>query len=129
VSGSITDITALKEVEHALRRRDQILDALTYASQELLSPEGLEALLPNVLAQLSQAIGFERAYILKRNELNDGSARPSCIPPGRLHAHNRNLPGHDRYDNSLAIWDARCMQAGTPISEVRSAFERKRGLF
>jgi PAS domain-containing protein len=67
VSGSITDITALKEVEQALRRRDQILDALTYASQELLSPEGLETLLPNVLAQLSGAIGYERAYIYKND--------------------------------------------------------------
>jgi PAS domain S-box-containing protein len=114
VSGSITDITALKEVEHALRRRDQILDALTYASQELLSPEGLEALLPNVLAQLSQAIGFERAYILK-NELN-GRQRARLHTAWSSAPSNENFP--DTIDYSVGIWE-QLMQAGTPISEVR----------
>jgi PAS domain S-box-containing protein len=126
VSGSITDITALKEVENALRRRDQILDALTYASQELLSPEGIETLLPNVLAQLSQAIGYERAYILK----NDSR--------GARHAHRyaswlaspdiRPVPETIEYHPGMGAWlDA--LQAGAPISEVKDRVDGRAPLF
>jgi PAS domain S-box-containing protein len=116
-SGSITDITALKEVENALRRRDQILDALTYASQELLSPEGLEKLLPNVLAQLSQAIGFERAYILKNEHNRAGRAG--------LYASWPAAPGESFFPatiefepSGISHW-MQTLEAGTPVSESK----------
>jgi PAS domain S-box-containing protein len=118
MTGSITDITALKEVENALRRRDQILDALTYASRELLSPEGLETLLPNVLAQLSGAIGYERAYILN-NENGSGQL-------ARLYAAWTAAPEVDPFPltidsehDGMAEW-MHSLQTGTPVSEVQA---------
>jgi PAS domain S-box-containing protein len=115
VSGSITDITALKEVEQALRRRDQILDALTYASQELLSPEGLETLLPNVLAQLSGAIGYERAYIYKNDP--KGASRVNLYAAWPAAKETLLFPPAIEFEQSGIKHWRKSLEAGSPVSE------------
>ncbi len=120
--GSMTDITDLKAVENALRRRDQILDALTYASQELLSSKDLDLNLPNVLKQLGAAIGFERAYILKNLD-EDYAAQGARLFACWLSASDAvPLPEWITY----AEWDiAAWMQPlgmGMPVCGLRESF-------
>lgn len=71
--GVILDITALREAERALRRRDAILAALADVSQRLLAGDAPDEAFPAVLASLGGAAGAARAYVLE-NDLVTGGA-------------------------------------------------------
>ncbi len=74
ISGVVADITSLKQAEDRLRRRDIIQEAISYATQQLLFTSRLAETLPEVLAHLGLAVGFERAYVLENNPGSDGEA-------------------------------------------------------
>lgn len=121
-NGSLTDITALKIVEEALRRRDQILEALTFVSQQLLMPEGLETGLNNVLNQLAQAIGFHRAYILKNS--GESAADLRAVHYALWAEEGLALPAVIDFhynDVGIAAWAAQ-LQENTPVTGTRSDF-------
>ena len=72
LSGIVADITALKQAEDRLRRRDIIQEAINYATQQLLFSRRLEETLPEVLAHLGRAVDFDRAYVLQNRATDDG---------------------------------------------------------
>lgn len=72
ISGVVADITSLKQAEDRLRRRDIIQEAISYATQQLLFTRRLEEALPEVLAHLGLAVGFDRAYVLENETGPDG---------------------------------------------------------
>ena len=70
--GVILDITALREAERALRRRDAILAALADVSQRLLAGDAPDEAFPAVLASLGGAAGAARAYVLENDPVIGG---------------------------------------------------------
>jgi PAS domain S-box-containing protein len=69
---------ARKRAEEALRRRDALLGALTYISEQLLRSTDLDAVLPDALAQLGEAAGVSRAHIFENHTAPDGTLFTSC---------------------------------------------------
>ncbi|MCI0511767.1 PAS domain S-box protein [candidate division KSB1 bacterium] len=65
-----TDITEQKMVQEALQRRDEILSALTSATQRLLRSKNLDQAIQKLLALLGKAAGVSRVYIFE-NELDE----------------------------------------------------------
>jgi PAS domain S-box-containing protein len=70
VVSSFIDITEQKASEEALRRRDQILQAVAFAAENLLRSPEWEHSLDDVLRRLGAATGVSRVYIVP----NDTSA-------------------------------------------------------
>ena len=61
------DITALKQAEKELHRRDGILQAVAFASEYLLRLADLDAGIPEALARLGAATGASRAYVFENH--------------------------------------------------------------
>ncbi|MBN1486181.1 MAG: PAS domain-containing protein [Anaerolineae bacterium] len=131
--GSITDITALKLAEEALQRRDQILEALAYASQHLLLPDSLDEALPGVLGQIGQAVGFSRAYILKNYTTFDGElwAGRHAVWSAENHRPGVDvpyLPDFAYLPSGLGRW-VRLLKAGAIISGLCRDFTEQERRF
>lgn len=65
------DITGLKEVEDALRRRDVILETVATITEELLLARP-DNLMPDLLARLGEATRVDRVYVFKNHTACDG---------------------------------------------------------
>ena len=59
------DITVKKDAEEALRRREAILEAIAYSSEQFLKSATWESCVPDILARLGQAGEASRVYIFK----------------------------------------------------------------
>jgi PAS domain S-box-containing protein len=74
MAGSHTDITRRKRIEEALRRRDAILESVSFAAERFLARSGtLDANIDEVLEHLGQATGVYRIYIFQNGTDADGS--------------------------------------------------------
>ncbi len=80
--GQVADAIALALEKSRLfdetRRRDAILESLTFASEQLLMPGDLGEVLPGVLAQLGRAVAVSRAYIFQNHTSAEGALLHSC---------------------------------------------------
>ncbi len=74
ICGSNRDITARYAAEAALRRRDAILQAVSFAAQEFLRAGGWETDMYAVWERLGQAADVSRVYIYERHFAPDGRA-------------------------------------------------------
>jgi PAS domain S-box-containing protein len=73
MAGSHTDITRRKRIEEALRRRDAILESVSFAAERFLARSGtLEANIDEVLEHLGEATGVYRIYIFQNDMAPDG---------------------------------------------------------
>jgi two-component system cell cycle sensor histidine kinase/response regulator CckA len=61
-----------RRIEDALVRRDGILNAVAYASRQLLEADSLECAIDDALEQLGRAAGVSRAYIFENHARADG---------------------------------------------------------
>jgi PAS domain S-box-containing protein len=75
----LNDITARKQSEEALQRRDAILGAVAFAAEQFLRNRSLEAGMQAVLERLGQAANMDRAYIFKHQTAAEGSIITSQI--------------------------------------------------
>ncbi len=69
IGGTISDLSATMFGENTNDHRPDILEAITYSSQNLLSTSELDKIIPDVLGILGRAIGYNRVYLLKNNML------------------------------------------------------------
>lgn len=65
--GTVEDISARKESESELHRRDRLLQGVAQASQYLLTANDLHAALPQVLSILGAAADADRVYIYENH--------------------------------------------------------------
>jgi len=80
IHGSFRDITARKEAEEALQRRDSILTAISVCSEQLLKERSSEKKsLSRVLEVLGRAASVSRAYIFKNHLGEDGGELTSQL--------------------------------------------------
>ncbi len=70
ILGVTRDISKRKAVELALRRREAILEAVSFAAEKFLQTESWEKDIENILERLGQSANASRVYIFE-NHLND----------------------------------------------------------
>ncbi len=73
----LQDMTAQKQAEEALRRRDAILDAIGFTTQQFMRRATIEEILPEVFARLGEATRVSRIYLLENQIASNGSI--ACI--------------------------------------------------
>ena len=108
-------IAVRRRAEEMLRRREAILEALTYTSYRLLAPRGLDQTLPDVLAQLGLAVGFSRVYLLK-NSAAEGPVQ-AAVHACWEEAERAPRPSFAPFayeEAGLAEWQA-VLEAGQPL--------------
>lgn len=71
---SLRDITGYQHAEEALRRRDAILEAVSFAAEQFLKTTDWKMCIPQVLERLGHATGVSRVYIFE-NSFGPDSAR------------------------------------------------------
>jgi len=86
ILGVSRDISRRKKVELALRRREAILEAVSFAAGKFLQTESWEKDIQNILGRLGQSADASRVYIFE-NHLNDTgglltSQRYEWVAPG-----------------------------------------------
>ena len=70
ILGVSRDISKRKEVELVLRRREAILEAVSFAAEKFLQTESWEKYIQDILGRLGQSADASRVYIFE-NHLND----------------------------------------------------------
>ena len=86
ILGVSRDISKRKKAEMALRRREAILAAVSFAAERFLQTESWEQDIPEILEPLSQAVMASRAYIFENHRAENGdlliSQRFDWVAPG-----------------------------------------------
>jgi|GEM_PF-3478190 len=119
VVGFALDITERKLAEDALRRRDAILEAVSFAAQCLLTTTGWNAEIHQVLARLGDAAELSRVYIFENHLSPDGdlmsSQRYEWVAPGIVpQIDNPELQGFSYRDRGFLRWSS-MLARGEPI--------------
>jgi len=82
----LRDVTEQYVHQQALRRRDEILQAVAFTSQRLLQTESWDQAMKEILARLGQAADVSRVYIFENHKADDGtlltSQRYEWVAPG-----------------------------------------------
>jgi diguanylate cyclase (GGDEF)-like protein/PAS domain S-box-containing protein len=73
----LREMTDQRHAEEALRRRDEILDAIGFATKQFMRHAAIEEILPDVFARLGEATRVSRVYLLENQTAADGSI--TCI--------------------------------------------------
>ena len=68
----LREITALRQAEEALRRREAILETVAHAADRFLRIPDWEREIPAILARLGEAVGVSRVYIFENHRGPDG---------------------------------------------------------
>jgi signal transduction histidine kinase/DNA-binding response OmpR family regulator len=113
--GYMTDITARKNAEDAVRRRDAIFETVRYAAETFLRAPTWQDRIERVLARLGAATQVQRVYLYENERAPDGAllAAPRyewCAhdtPPRNGVALSLRQNGYERWADSLA--------AGVPV--------------
>ncbi|MCS7221007.1 MAG: histidine kinase N-terminal 7TM domain-containing protein [Anaerolineae bacterium] len=113
------DITELKRVEKALRRRDAILEAITYAADRFLRTPDWESEVPTILACLGEAADVNRVYVFENHQGPDGELLTSqryewAAPNTTPQIENPDLQNFPYMRGGFARWVER-MSRGEPI--------------
>jgi diguanylate cyclase (GGDEF)-like protein/PAS domain S-box-containing protein len=69
----LREMTDQRRTEEALRRRDEILDAIGFATKQFMRHAAIEEILPEVFARLGEATRVSRVYLLENQTAADGS--------------------------------------------------------
>ena len=69
----LRETTDQKRAEEALRRRDEILDAIGFATKQFMRHAAIEEILPEVFARLGDATRVSRVYLLENQVAVDGT--------------------------------------------------------
>ncbi len=122
VVSSFIDITEQKASEHALRRRDLILQAVAFAAEKLLRSPEWEQSIDDVLAQLGAATAVSRVYIVP-SEAGDADLREASHYEWTADgiARRSDIPATGSYLRSLGLdgWGETLRGGGIIQGELR----------
>jgi PAS domain S-box-containing protein len=103
------DVTEQVEAAEALRRRDAILEAVSFAAEKILSGNGWEESIQVVLERLGQSMEVSRAYIFENHLGPEGevlsSQRYEWVAPGITpQINNPDLQNFSWKGNQVEAW-------------------------
>jgi PAS domain S-box-containing protein len=122
--GVTRDISKRKEIEEALRRREAVLEAMSFAAEKFLQAASWEEDIQEILARLGQAMQASRVYIFENFRGTDDAIftrqRYEWVAPGvapeidnpELQAFPWRAAGYGRWEDTLG-------QGGLIIGHVR----------
>jgi PAS domain S-box-containing protein len=124
ILGVSRDINERKKVELALRRREAILEAVSFAAEKFLQSESWEQDIQNILGRLGQSADASRAYIFE-NHLNDAGdpvasqlyewAAPRIEPQ----INNPKLQKFSWQEAGFGRWEEQLSQGQTIVGRIR----------
>jgi PAS domain S-box-containing protein len=134
IQGAARDISERKRAQEALRRRDAILEAVSFAAQRLLQEANWKEAIESVLAKLGEAAGVSRVHIFENHRGRNGelltSQRFEWVAPGITpKVNNRKLQGIDWEAAGFGSWAAAFRQGQVIQFRVADLSEQQRGLF
>lgn len=126
IIGTARDITERKKAELVLSRRDSVLEAIRFVSEELLETSSLDKAFDSILKRLGEAIDISRAYIFENHAADDGvlltSQRYEWAAPGVLpQMKNPDLQGFPYHVGGFSRW-VEAMERGDTIQGHISGF-------
>lgn len=129
----LREVTELRQSEEALRRRDDILEAVAATAERLLRAPDWHLGIPAVLAALGEATGVSRVYIFENHEGPDGEwltsqryewAAPDAIPQ----IDNPDLQNFSYIRVGFGRWVERMSQGEPVYGLVRNLPESERDI-
>ncbi|HCE44876.1 MAG TPA: hypothetical protein DET40_15150 [Lentisphaeria bacterium] len=79
IIGVIRDMTKLKEIEHEIRKRNLIMQALAFASEIFLTDTDLAESIMKALKKLGESSDVDRVYIMKHFKSGDKIFYKACF--------------------------------------------------
>jgi PAS domain S-box-containing protein len=134
IQGAARDISERKRAQEALRRRDAILEAVSFSAQQLvLAPDWKEAV-ESVLARLGEAAGVSRVHMFENHRGRNGelltSLRFEWVAPGITPGiKNPKHYGFSWEGGGLGSWATAFRQGQAIQFRVADLPEQHRGLF
>jgi PAS domain S-box-containing protein len=134
VQGAARDISERKKAQEALRRRDAILEAVSFAAQQLLLVADWKEAIESVLARLGEATGVSRVHIFKNHSGRNGelltSQQREWVAPGIVPGiKNPKHQGYPWEAGGLGSWAAAFRQGQVIQFHVANLPEQQRQLF
>lgn len=129
VIGVLQDITAYKLSEEALRRRDAILESVSFAAQRFLETPRCAETIEAVLERLGTAAAVSRVYIFKNERDTDGNLamqqRHEWVAPGITpQLHNPHLQLLPYQASGFSRWET-VLHSGSLICGAVTTFPRQ----
>lgn len=126
IVGTLLDITEQKRAVEALRQRDAILEAVSFAGRQFLETSDWEQKIQAVLARLGQATGADRVYIFSNERRHDGqicvSQRYEWVAEGvESQINNPDLQNAALQEVGLARWE-QLLPQNNPIYGIVADF-------
>ena len=128
--GVLIDVTARKQAEVALSRRDDMLEAIGFAAERLLKSPSWEGVLPEVLERVGVAARASRAYLFGNRVDKDGrllmTLETEWVGPGV--APTAHDPGNTDYPYERGFsWWVTEMEAGNVVQvSISQAHDEER---
>ncbi|HET6398161.1 MAG TPA: GAF domain-containing sensor histidine kinase, partial [Candidatus Thermoplasmatota archaeon] len=131
-SGTLADVTERMEQEQELRRRDDILEAVGYASKELLRTPDWERRMNDVLERLGRGAQASRVYVFRSTPGAPAGTYDQlfewCAPGIPPQIDNPDLQGIALEDAGFGRWESVLRQGMTIHGRVDELPASERGL-
>ncbi len=130
----IHDVTERKLAEETLKRREAILEAIGFASEQLMNVSNWSQCIQGILAHLGQAVDVSRVYMME----NTSTGSDGAVTSSRRYEWTAAGVASQVYDpllqnlalrtNGLARWEDTLSRGGTIEGHVREFPESERSL-
>lgn len=118
ILGNAIDITAQKQVETTLKKRDRLLQGAAMANRHLLTQPNLYQAIYGAVAAFGEATGVHHIYLLERPEPQSLPTSPDItrLSTTRLEAAELDITGLDAAGNTMQLFCEWGSQ-GTPVQD------------
>ena len=109
---TLADVTRIRQAEEALRIRNAILEAVSFAAKRFLLSHSWAECIPEILEHLGRAAGVSRAYIFRNYPTSDGELMTA------QHCEWSSDPNMSQTDNpecQIHCWQGGGMERWIPI--------------
>ncbi len=129
----IQDITERKLAEETLRRREAILEAVGFASEQMIKSSAWDQGIQAVLMRLAQAMSIGRAYLFQNGTLTDGTVRTGqrfewTAPGVASRMYNSELQDFSMSERGLGRWEDTLSRGQIIDGDAREFAAEERGL-
>ncbi len=130
---AIRDLTERKLAENSLRKRDEILQAVSYAAEGFLRFTSWKSNIQKILQRLGEATGVSRAYIFHNHDWKDNHPITSmiyewCAPGIEPHIDNKQLKNFKWKDLGMERFEVLHSEGQTVFAHVRNLPQKEQDI-